>query len=60
MHLIPFRIDGSGIVWDTSKAEITLRVGQRLYLDKPIIIEQGMDFLFITRQVLEGNRGLVA
>jgi len=46
-YLIPVRIEGLGTVWDTSTSEVTLKVGQRVYFDKPIIVEEGLDFLLI-------------
>lgn len=47
-HLIPVRISGSGMVYDESTPAMELRIGQRVYFDKPIIVDGGMDFVLIT------------
>jgi len=47
-HLIPVRIEGFGAVWDFETPALCLKVGQKLYFDKPIVVEACMDFILIT------------
>jgi hypothetical protein len=47
-YLIPVRISGPGTVWDESTPAVKLKIGQRVYFDKLIIVERGMDFVIIT------------
>jgi hypothetical protein len=57
-HLIPVGIYGPGTIWDTETPQVQLRVGQRVYFDKPIIVEKGMAFVIITdrRKKTEGSQ----
>lgn len=42
------RIEGSEAAWDAATPVLCLSVGQKLYFEKPIVIEQGVDFLLFS------------
>jgi hypothetical protein len=46
-HLIPVGIEGKGAVWDDENS-VELKVGQRVYINKPIAVEKGMIFVIVT------------
>jgi len=57
-HLIPISITGPGTIWDANSPAVHLRVGQRVYFNKPIIVAEGMVFVVITdRPKAKGGPG---
>jgi hypothetical protein len=54
--LLPVCIYGSGKIWD-HETPVQLRVGQRVFIEEPIIVDAGMIFVIITqRQKSTGSR----
>ncbi len=46
-HLIPVGIHGKGAVCD-DEISVKLKVGQRVYINKPIVVDKGMIFVIVT------------
>jgi hypothetical protein len=49
-HLLPVWIYGSGKIWDAETPAVQLRIGQRVSIKEPIIVDGGMIFLIITER----------